>query len=291
MRFGISPIAVALASVVPALAAAQGRVVERHRFVDPEGRLMAYYSSVLAYTAIDVSVPRRRWSAELGADVVYVPPLGEGQRRDAFGKPEATNLAPVVPRPRAALALPGRALLEASFTPPVRLFDLEANLVGVAISRPVVDSRALRVVPRVSYMSGTVSGAITCTRKLLERNNHSDSVYFRRVCNGRPSNDHFNPRHLSVELVASGPLRRGALLPFAGMGLRRERTRFDIGVIRSDGSRDPDHPILELVATRPFGYAGASWRLGPRAIASSELFYAPGSVLTVRMMASWRFRR
>ncbi len=252
---------------------------------------MAYYSSVLAFPAIEALRPSRRWSAELGAEVVYVPPLSAAQRSDAFGKPEATNLAPVVPRPRGSLALPGRALLEASWIPPLRFFELEASLVGVAISRAIVDAPGLSIVPRISFMTGTVSGAITCTRTLLDRSTHSDSVYFRRVCNGRPSDDHFMPRHFSIELVASGPLRHRAVLPFAGVGLRRERTRFDIGVIRSDGSRDTDHPILELIATRPFGYAGARWRVATRADASSEIFYAPGSVLTARVMATWRVRR
>ena len=71
---------------------------------------------------------------------------------------------------------------------------------------------------------------------------------------------------------------------FAGF-TRGERTRFDIGVIRDDGSRDLDNPILEVKTTRAYGTAGASWVGLPRTRLSGELFYAPGSVFTVRASA------
>jgi len=56
-------------------------------------------------------------------------------------------------------------------------------------------------------------------------------------------------------------------------------------VIRDDGSRDLDNPILEVKTTRAYGTAGASWLALPRTRLSGELFYAPGSVFTVRAFA------
>jgi len=73
-------------------------------------------------------------------------------------------------------------------------------------------------------------------------------------------------------------------------GARYDRTRFDIGVRMPDGSRDPDHPILELRTVRPHFAFGATWR-GPAPWgAGLEGFYAPGSLFTVRLSARFDWR-
>ena len=47
-------------------------------------------------------------------------------------------------------------------------------------------------------------------------------------------------------------------------------------------------PTLELKTTRAYGTAGTSW-LGPAGTRlAAELYYAPGSVLTVRGLAGMR---
>jgi hypothetical protein len=43
--------------------------------------------------------------------------------------------------------------------------------------------------------------------------------------------------------------------------------------------------VLEVKAARPYGAAGASWVGVPRTRLAAELYYAPGSVLTVRALA------
>lgn len=96
---------------------------------------------------------------------------------------------------------------------------------------------------------------------------------------------------LGGELLASRLMGSGGISVYAALGARVDRTRFDIGVITDDGGRDADHPILELRTVRPHGAIGASWRVARGVDAGSELFYAPGSLLTGRISGRWAIRR
>jgi hypothetical protein len=166
----------------------------------------------------------------------------------------------------------------------------------------------LALTPRLSFSGGSVTGAVTCNHDLLERGG-GDSLYYEKVCHGHESRDHFRPRAASAELIAApragggdagGGWWRDRLRPYAGLGVRSERTRFDVGVRGYDGSFDPTYPALELRVTRGYGFAGATWVAGgeradgsrggagwvaARLAAlrlSAELFYAPGSLVTLR---------
>lgn len=278
--------------VVPALAA-QERTVQRHDFTEPEGRLIAYYSSALAFSPVGAPRALPPWTLELGGEATYVPPLSESQRRSSTDKPQATNLAPLLPRPRVALALPGDMQVEGSWVPPLRVFGVRANLLSLALSRVLMTPGPLRVSGRIVGLTGTIRGPITCGQALRDSAEPDLRFYYRAICNGRESDDRFLPRQLSGELLTTQSLAAmlsGRLSPYAGVGVRAERTRFDIGVINDDGSRDPDHPILELRAVRPYGMIGASWAARDRVRASGELFWAPGSVFTVRAAAAFRVR-
>jgi hypothetical protein len=83
-------------------------------------------------------------------------------------------------------------------------------------------------------------------------------------------------------------VRGGTIAPYAGVGVRRERTTFDVGVRFSDGDPDPNHPILKLDLTRGYGFLGATWAGPRRSAVSAEMFYAPGSLVTGRVKASMR---
>ena len=278
--------------VVPSLAA-QERRVQRHDVADPEGRLIAYYSSVLAFSPVGAPRALPPWTLEVGGEATYVPPLSESQRRSSSDKPQATNLAPLLPRPRIGLALPGEVQVEGSWVPPVRVFGVKANLVSLALSRVLMTPGPLRLSGRVVGLTGTVRGPITCGDALRDSAEPDLQFYYQAICNGRESDDTFMPRQLSGELLATqsvAAMLSGRLSPYAGVGVRAERTRFDIGVITDDGSREPDHPILELRAVRPYGMLGASWSARDRMRASGELFWAPGSVFTVRASAAFRIR-
>ncbi|HEX6050173.1 MAG TPA: hypothetical protein VFZ21_12920 [Gemmatimonadaceae bacterium] len=278
---------------VPTVLHAQGRELERYGPGSAEARIMLYYSSTVAFSplgaphAVGTRVDGER-RFEGAVEFSFLPPLSEKQRTAGSDKPEATNLAPLFVRPRVSARLPGDASIEVSWIPPVRFFDVKANLFAGAISRAFTVTSTMSVVPRVSFVAGRVEGPITCNRETAEEGNAALATYYATVCYGNDSNDFFEPRHLSGELLLTRRTSGARWLPYVSAGARAERTRFDVGVIRRDGSRDTDQPILEVKTTRGFGTAGASWFGVPRTRLAAELYYAPGSVLTVRGLAGVR---
>jgi len=281
-------------------AAAQPRELKRYSPGDPEAKLMLYYSSTIAFSPVGVPLGSDRPSAmavttarasprlEVGVEVSYLPPLTLEQRTTGSDKPEATNLAPVFARPRLGARLPGGFGLEVSWIPPIRTFDVKANLFGGAISRSFDVASRVRFVPRASFLTGEVEGPITCNRETASEGGAALATYFSFVCYGNNSQDYFEPNHLSAELLVARGSISGRWQPYVSAGARLERTRFDIGVIRRDGTRDPDQPVLEVKTTRPFGTAGASWLGLRRTRLAAELYYAPGSALTARALAGVR---
>jgi hypothetical protein len=287
---GVNPLVCcrALAIVTTALVYAapawgQGRVRERHDFDDPEGRLIGFYSAALFFSPLGAPERGTTWALDAGLEVTYVPQLSKSQRTAFQDKPEATNLAPVLPRPRVSLVLPGALHAQLSWVPPMRVFDVEANLFSVAVTR-ALEPRGTTIAPRFVATWGKVRGSITCFEDLL-RGTQNEAVYFTEICNSRTSDDHFKPQHLAAEVLVSRAVSRLPFLPYAGIGVLREKTIFDIGVLRTDGSRDPDHPILELRATRPYGFLGGTVNAWRSTRFTGELFYAPGSLFTARVFA------
>ena len=265
---------------MPAALAAQ-RPELRYDWDSPEGRIMGYYSAGLAFTP--VAAPRRPVGIEIGLELAYLPPLDEARRSGGFAKTESTNLIPVLPRPRVAVALPANVALEASYVPPIKVFGVKASLLSAALSRPVWTRPAYALTARLAASSGLTKGAITCNNDILEEGG-GNVLFFDYVCHGQESEDRFHSPALALELLATGaPGKR--VVPWAGLGVRHERDRFIIGVKRADGSEEPNHPILLMTVTRPYGMLGATWTALRMADVSGELLYAPGSLLTARLMA------
>jgi hypothetical protein len=276
-------IAAAVALVAPT-ARAQERAVERREFSDGQGKLMAFYSAALTFSPVGAPRERTRGSLELGLELGYVPHLDAEQRR-AGDKPESTNLAPLFPRPRVTYALSDRVTVEGSWIPPIEFFDVKANIASAALTWTSPVRGALRFAPRLAGTIGSVEGAITCFEELATRSLDL-AEYYGLVCYARESVDDFQPRHLLLEVLAAWDREAARVVPYAGVGARGDWTRFDIGVIRDDGTRDPDQPILELRTVRPYGVVGATYRAAPRARATVELLYAPGSLVTVRLQGA-----
>ena len=278
---------------------AQAREIERYGSGAPEGKLMLYYSSTVAFSPLGVPYGTGRASRtsatgrdmpklEAAVEVSYLPALSLEQRTTGSDKPEATNLAPLFPRPRLGIGLPGGVGLELSWIPPVRVFDVKANLFGGALSRSFTLTNSVRIIPRAAVLVGRVEGPITCNRETAADGDAALATYFSLVCYGNDSRDYFEPRHLSGEVMFARASASGRWQPYVSAGALAERTRFDVGVIRRDGVRDHDQPILEVKTTRAYGTLGTSWFGVPRTRLAGELYYAPGSVLTGRVLAGVR---
>ena len=275
----------ALPSLLPNEVGAQVRARERHRPGEPEGQLMVYYASVLANSPAGL-LPPAGTRALAGIEASYVPALSRARRTVQADKPEATNLARAFPRARAIALVKGTAL-DFSWVPGVPVAGVRANVVGLAASRTIATWQGIHFTPRLSGLTGRVEGSFTCNARTARDEGMALEVYYANVCHGNDSRDRFEPTRGAAELVASR-LVRGRIDSYIMAGVRHERARFDIGVIRADGSRDPDHPILETRVTKGYGAAGATWSFGARAIASGEVFYTPGTLVTARVFAGVR---
>jgi hypothetical protein len=262
--------------------AAQGRELTRYGAGAPEAKLMLYYSSAVAFSPVGipygVEQPSRMAAApgrirsrlEAAVEVSYLPPLSTEQRTTGSDKPESTNLAPLFARPRLAARLPGGLGLELSWIPPVRVFDVKANLFAGALSRSFALPGRVHLVPRAALLAGRVEGPITCNRETAVDRGAALATYFTYVCYSNDSRDYFEPAHVSGELLVARTSASGRWQPYLSAGARAERTRFDVGVIRRDGSRDFDQPILEVKTARAYGTAGASWLVLPRTRLAAE---------------------
>lgn len=278
---------VALLAALPVPSRAQ-RVIERHPFSDPEGRLLAFYSAAMAFSPAGTAPDESRLSVSL--EVSHVPSLNEAQRRPSIDKPESTNLAPFFPRPRGALRI-GSWIAEASWIPPMRVFDVEANILSAAIVTPAVKLGMYSTALRLWGTFGRVKGSMTCSTQTMLGHGADLELYYATVCHGRESDDWFEPRMAGGEGIISRSLGTGGGRLYAVLGARVDRTRFDIGVLTQEGARDTDHPILQLRTARPHGALGASVRVRRGVLAGGELFYAPGSLLTARMSGTWVVRQ
>ena len=263
------------------------RVTEQHEFSDPEGRLLAFYSAAMSFSPAGIAPDGSRLSFTL--EVSHVPYLSEAQRRPSIDKPESTNLAPFFPRPRVEARF-GSWTVEGSWIPPMRVFDVEANLLSAAVMAPALRLGTFEINPRIWGTIGKVSGAMTCAASEMVGHGIDLELYYNTVCHGNESDDWFQPRTLGGEAVASHALGNSSKM-YVLLGARFDRTKFDIGVLTADDERDPDHPILELRDFRPQGAVGASWRFHPNVVAGTELFYAPGSLFTVRVSGRWILRQ
>ena len=266
---------------------AQARVVEEHQFSDPEGRLLAFYSAAMSFTPAGIAPDAARFS--LALEVSYVPYLNDAQRRPSIDKPESTNLAPFFPRPRASVRL-GSWSFEGSWIPPMKVFDVEANLLSAAIIAPGIRAGAVHIDPRIWGTIGSVKGSMTCSASEMVGHGTDLELYYNTICHGRESDDWFEPRTIGGEVVVSEDVGT-SLRPYAMFGARYDKTRFDIGVLNVDGSRDSDHPILQLDSFRPHAAVGLAWRASRNVAGGGELFYAPGSVLTMRISGRWIVRQ
>src|SRR6478672_3270160 len=103
-----------------------------------EGKLLAFYSVPLVFSAAVAPDTAVAGSVRIGFEGEYIPkPSAEIQRTGKcfLSKSEHTSLSPVFGRPRITIELPASFAIEASYLPPVKIADAKPNLASVALSR------------------------------------------------------------------------------------------------------------------------------------------------------------
>jgi opacity protein-like surface antigen len=250
-----------------------------------EARTMAIFDVPLAFSGAAAPARAAAGGFQLALELTYLPKVDPAVatpttcRPDKQG-PEHTDLLFAAPRPRARLGLPAGFALEASWIPPVRMSDVRANVVGVALSRTSGLGRHGLLELRAHGSFGVIKAPITCDDQALQ---DAGSPCYQ----GTRSNDSFKPNVLGVSAAlgwALGP----SLQPYVGAGYNHLAPRFQVNFTNQFGVVDRRHVVVDL--DRLALFAGVTWSRGGRLDFSGEIYSAPVDAVTGRVMARVRLR-
>lgn len=257
-----------------------------------EGKLLAFYSVPLVFSAAVAPEPAAPGTIRIGLEGEYIPkPSAEIQRTGKcfLSKSEHTSLSPVFGRPRVSLGLPGSFALEASYLPPVKIADAKPNLASVALSRTsrveMSGSQVVSIMLRANATFGNVKGPITCPRSSLQTTTPTAACY-----GSNPSNDTFSPRMFGVDMLAGMRSSGSSVAFYAGAGANRMDPHFQVGF--TDGLGGVDHTKVQLdkALTRVSLTGGATARLGARFDLGAQVYSIPQDVTTFRLHAGMTFK-
>lgn len=210
-----------------------------------EAQTFGILSVPLAFTG--ARAPGSPRGVTFGVEVANLPTVDRETARPTTcrpGKgPENTDPIPVVVRPRVTLAA-GGFLFEASWIPPVRVQDVKANLVGVAIAHPFALASGWYLGVRAHAVLGALHAPITCDDDALR---DATSECF----NGTRSDDRWRPGVYGVEAVVGGG--RGRIKPHAGVGYTHLAPRFQVHFTNAAGDTDTRRVEVDLDRAALFG--------------------------------------
>ena len=277
----IAPVLCVLLALRAGPAAAQGTCTppaDSH-----EAQMFAAYSVPLAYAFGEASGALPPGAVRLMLEGTYLPKIAEDLRTATFcrpGKgPENTHFLFAYPRPRMAVGLPAGFRFEASWIPPVRLNQVESNLVGLSLDRSIpIGSGGAEVVLRAHATLGLIRAPITCDEENLA---DPSSECFQ----GTKSDDHYHPNIFGAEAVYAWSLGQGKVHPFMGAGVNILHPRLQVNFTNSAGSTDSTR--VEVNMTRGALLAGATWAAAGGFGLTGEIYGAPGDAVTGRVVASY----
>lgn len=276
----------ALALGYPAPAAAQGGDDCFPAKDSNEANTMAIFGVPLAFGAASAPVRTVKRGFQLGIEVSYLPTVDRATATPTTcrpGKgPENTDLLFAAPRPRLELLLPAGFAVEASWIPPVRMAQVEANLIGLAVSRSMpLDGRGAVLGLRAHVAFGTIKAPITCNDDALQ---DATSVCYQ----GTRSNDSFQPNIIGLEAAVGWSLG-SALRPYLGAGYNHLAPRFQVNFTDQFGQVDRRKVAVNL--NRGILFAGATWLAAPALSITGEVYSAPADAITARVAARVRIGR
>lgn len=273
------------------VALAQTNVTCRPPRESNEAKLLAFFATPIAFSAGGMLEDLPTGQVRVGFEASYVPsPSRAMQQPEAcYGikKTENTNLSPVFPRPRVALGLPGRIVLEGSYLPPITVADAEPNLGSVALSRPwrlrgSADRGTLSLLVRAHATFGRVRGSITCPSKSLQDDDPNGACY-----GSTASSDTYKPNMFGAEgaLVKQAASDRWGL--YGLVGATALRPRFQVGFQYEGGAFDDTKISVNL--NRVALGSGGWYRLGRGTALTAELYSVPTDATTIRFGGTYTF--
>jgi diadenosine tetraphosphatase ApaH/serine/threonine PP2A family protein phosphatase len=245
-----------------------------------EAHTMASFDVPLAFSAVAAPARPAAGRVQLGLEFSYLPKVDPARatpticRPDKQG-PENTDLLFAAPRPRVRLALPAGFALEASWIPPVRMSQVRANVVGIALSHTTAFKQGRALLELRAHGSvGVVEAPITCDDAALQ--DASSPCY-----QGTRSNDAFRPNVFGLNAALGWTLGR-VLRPYLGAGYAHLAPRFRVNFTNQFQVVDRRRVVVDL--DRGILFAGVSWLPNRRLELSSELYSAPVDAVTLRVM-------
>ncbi|HEY9448808.1 MAG TPA: hypothetical protein VIQ60_03610 [Gemmatimonadaceae bacterium] len=249
-----------------------------------EAKLLAFYSAPIEFSPAGAPEVLAPGSVTIGAEVVPIPRPDAAIEQTSFcyeGKRENTRLAPVFGRPRIAVGLPVGFALEASFVPPVKMWDAEPLLASMAISNarvlPFAPGRSrLTLLLRAQGTVGRVRGPITCPSSGLQTGDPNSPCF-----GSEPSRDTFHPYMFGSDGALSLATTDGKWSVYAGGGVSWLRPRFQVGF--TDGVGTTDSTRISVDLTRGALFGGVSARVWRVMRLSAQVYSVPADATV------WRF--
>lgn len=249
----------------------------------PEAQLMGYYAAVMQFTP--VGLPAKAGRIEIGGAATYIPAIPDEDRLAGFGgtKYENTNICKFYPRLTASFGR-GRMAIEAGFTPPVEVCGVKASVISLAIGRRMALGQEWEGFARLSGFTGYADVSVTCGPEAVV------TALDQTCYGGSLSSDRIAPLGLAFEYAAAYQgWRRSRIEPYLAAGIRYERVNFDVNYTRTVAQGAAvglpaldDHSRYRSNLARVHVAAGAAWDPIRNLRFGTELYYAPGAVMTLR---------
>jgi hypothetical protein len=250
-----------------------------------EADLFAHFSVPLAFSPAQSPWVERPGSIQFGIEGALLPDASDDIATPTTcrpGKgPENVNILPGLVRPRVAFGLTNGVQLEVSWTPPVRVKGVKANLWSFALARTVpVNAKGGTFFGRVHATIGSLHAPITCGDAALQ-----DPLS--ECFQGTRSDDRYSPNIFGVELGFGFPMAHGRLRPYLGAGYNILHPRFQVNFTNS--AAVTDRRKVEVNLSRWVVFGGVTLAATRNLSLSGELYSAPSDLVTARARVSVGF--
>lgn len=270
-----------LCVLILTLAAAPALSAQGNCYPDTDSReadLFAHFSAPLAFSAAQAPWIYRPGSVQLGLEGTLIPDASDRIATPTTCRPgkeaENVNLLAAFPRPRLAYSLMHGVLLEASWTPPVRINGVKPNLWSFALSRAVpFNQRGALLTGRLHATIGSIKGPFTCGDEALQ---NPVSECFQ----GTRSSDRYSPNVFGAELALGFPMAGGRFRPYFGSGYNILHPRFQVHFRNAVG--DLDRRKVEVNLSRVALFGGATYAPSRDLLISAEAYSTPSDLVTAR---------
>jgi hypothetical protein len=195
--------------------------------------------------------------------------------------PDNWGMVGVAPRIRVGFSLSNAAMLEVSWTPPIRINGVKPNLWSLALQRTVpLGRKGALMTGRFHTTLGNLRGPITCPESAVD--DPTDPCH-----NGEVSDDQYKPTIFGGELAVGKDFAGGRFRPYAGGGYNFLRPRFEQDGKDSTGQKLDQK--VEVNTGQWIAFGGLTWAVSPSFLLSGEAYAAPADAVIWRGRATYVF--